>query len=67
MKIRGKDRKIDIQKIYIEKDSSGGTTIDIIINNQLISIYSRTVYIDSILQEIENYMKVLGDNNYVRI
>lgn len=67
MKIRGKDRKIDIQKIYIQKDPYGGSTVDIVINNQLITLYCRAIYIDSIIDEINKYLKVIGDDNYVRI
>lgn len=60
MKIRNKSRKIDINKVFIEKDAYGGTNISIIVNNQLIEIYTKHVYIDDILDKIKEYTKVIG-------
>lgn len=60
MKIRNKSRKIDIQKIFIEKDAYGGSNITFIINNQMIEIYTKSIYLDSILEKINEYTKVIG-------
>lgn len=67
MKIRNKNRKIDIQKIYIDKDMYGGSVVSIIVNNQLIEICTRSVYIDDILSKISDYLNTLGDDEYVRL
>lgn len=60
MKIRNKSRKIDINKIFIEKDMSGGTNVSIIVNNQLMEIYTKSIYIDDILEKIKEFTKVIG-------
>ena len=60
MKIRNKSRKINIQKILIETDPYGGSTVSIIVNNQLTEIYTKTVYIDSILDKIKEFTNVIG-------
>lgn len=59
MKIR-RNRKIDIDTIIIQKDAYGGTNISIVLNNQMIKLYERVIYIDSVLKKIDEFTKVIG-------
>lgn len=63
MKIRNKNRKIDIQKIHLDKDYQGGCNISFIINNQYNELYLNSVYIDDILEKIKEYLKVISDDD----
>ena len=60
MKIRNKPRNVNINKILIQQDSSGGTNVTIIVNNQMIEMFMPCVYISDILEKINDYCKVLG-------
>lgn len=60
MKIRGKDRKLNVNKILIETDPYGGTNVSLIVNNQLIEYYIKGIYTDSVLKKINEYINVIG-------
>lgn len=61
MKIRGKDRKLDIQKIHIDKDYNGGVIISYVIKGQFIEHHLNYTYIDCILDSIKEYLLVISD------
>lgn len=62
MKVRNKDRKFDIQKIYIDKNDNG-SKVSFVVNNQYIELFLKCTYIDDILEKIEEYLKVISDDN----
>lgn len=63
MKIRNKSRKIEIQKIHLDKDYQGGCNISFIINGQYTELYCKTIYIDDILNKVNEYLKVISDDD----
>lgn len=63
MKIRGKSPKVDIDTILIQKDAYSGTNVSIIVNNQLIKLYDRAVFTDTIFKKTNEYLKVIGGDN----
>lgn len=54
MKIRNRDRKIDISNIIINKTDYGSEII-MIINNNVHKLFCNSVYIDIVLNKIEKY------------
>lgn len=66
MKIRNRDRKIDIEEIIISKYDNK-TKVLIIINGQAITWYINSTYTKNVFDSIEKYFQVLGDDTYVRI
>lgn len=66
MKIRNKDRNIDIEEIFISKYENK-TKVLIIINGQAITWYVNSTYTSNIFASIEEYLNVLGSDNYVRL
>lgn len=66
MKIRNRDRKIDIEEIIISKYENK-TKVLIIINGQAITWYINSTYTKNVFDSIEKYFQVLGDDTYVRI
>lgn len=67
MKIRNKDRKINIEKIFIQQYENRSIAT-LIINGQSIDIMIPTVYTTHVFAYIEKYLQTIGsDNEYVRI
>ena len=67
MKIRNKDRKINIEKIFIQQYENRSIAT-LIINGQSIDIMIPAVYITDVFAYIEKYLQTIGsDNEYVRI
>lgn len=67
MKIRNKDRKYDIEEIFISKFENK-TKVIIVINGQAITMFVSSTYSSVVFEKIEEYLQVLGsDNEYVRI
>lgn len=56
MKIRNRDRIIDISNIYITKRDYG-TDIIIIINEKIHRLFCKSLYSDIILEYINTYLK----------
>lgn len=67
MKIRNKDRKINIEKIFIQQYENRSIAT-LIINGQSIDIMIPAVYTTHVFTYIEKYLQTIGsDNEYVRI
>lgn len=67
MKIRNKDRKLDIEEIFISKYENK-TKVIIVINGQAITMYINSTYSSVVFEEVEKYLQLLGsENEYVRI
>ena len=67
MKIKNKDRKYDIEEIFISKYENK-TRVLIIINGQAITMFINSTYSSVVFEEIEKYLQVLGsDNEYVKL
>lgn len=69
MKLRNKEtKKFDIQKIFIEKNPyTPGYICSFIINGQYIEMSRNVMYIDSIFDDIKNYLEILiNDSDYIK-
>lgn len=67
MKIRNKNKKYDIEEIFISKYENK-TKVIIIINGQVITMLINSTYSSVVFEEVEKYLQILGsDNEYVRI
>ena len=62
MRIRNKNRKFVIDKIFIEKDPYGGVIVSYIVRGQYIEQHVPYPYLDSILNQVLSYMTILADS-----
>jgi len=60
MKIREKDRKINVDRIFIEDNNGYGVKIGLIVNSQYIEIITNKIYVNNIL----DYINLTLDSMY---
>lgn len=66
MKIKNRDRKLDIEEIFITKYENK-TKVIIVINGQAITMYINSTYTSVVFEDIEKYLQVIGDDTYVKL